>query len=63
MGTNPGGFLVNYWLKQMQQNLVNEKEDEYVSLVFDNDDRLVEIGGNFDGIPARTRCLGSHLVL
>jgi hypothetical protein len=44
------GVMATYYLKKNQRNLVNEKKDEYVLLVFDNDKKLVHIRTNVQGI-------------
>ena len=49
------GTLLTYYLKKAHGNLVNEKEDEYISLVFDQDNTLTRLSTNLVELPLHLR--------
>lgn len=40
------GIMATYYMKKNHRDLINEKNDEYVLLVFDNDKKLIRIRTN-----------------
>jgi len=50
MDGKPRGIRLQYYLKKIIRDQVNEKHDEYVTLCLDMDGRLVRIGTNIPGL-------------
>lgn len=44
------GVIVTYWIKKNDLNRGNEKNDEYISIVFDNEKKLVSFLTNIPGL-------------
>ena len=44
------GVMINYYMKMGAPDLVNEFNDEYILIAFDNDNKLTEIRTNVNGL-------------
>lgn len=48
------GSILTYYLVKKDENLVNSKTDEYVKLIFDNNDILIKVKSNGVNLHGRT---------